>query len=270
MRSRANAVCAYFISLLISSAAAAQQGTDQNLQKASQNPIASLISVPIQYDALFGLGPSNRTQHIVQIQPVFPFSLNKDWNLITRTIVPLVVRPDFPGETGHTFGLGDINATLFFSPSKPTAGGVVWGVGPVFQFPTATSRVLGTEHFALGPAAVVVWTPGRWVMGALVSQIWSVAGDKDRADVNQTLIQPFVNYNLDKGWFLTTAPVITANWDAKRGNRWTVPIGGGVGRLFRIGKQPVSLLARTFYYAEKPRGGPRWSFQVQLKFLFPK
>ncbi|MCZ6862823.1 MAG: porin family protein, partial [Alphaproteobacteria bacterium] len=251
-------------------ALAAEKGSDKSLAKASQNPIASLISVPIQYDVSFGQGPSNRTGHILQFQPVYPFRLGKDWNLITRTIVPLVVRPDFPGETGHTFGLGDISTTLFFSPSKPTAGGVIWGVGPVFQFPTATSRVLGTEHFAMGPSAVIVWTPGRWVVGALVAQTWSVAGDKDRNDVSFMLIQPFVNYNLDKGWFLTTSPVITANWDAKSSNRWTVPIGGGVGRVFRFVKQPVSLFARAFYYPVAPSNGPEWSFQVQLKFLFPK
>ena len=164
--------------------------------------------------------------------------------------------------------LGDINFTAFFSPAKP--GKWIWGVGPVFLLPTATDDVLGTEKWGTGPSAVVLTVQGPWVYGALINQIWSFAGDDDRADVDQMLIQPFVNYNLPDGWYLSSGPMITANWEADSDNTLTIPLGGGGGKIFRIGKQPVNASVQAFYNVEKPDNGPDWTLRLQLQFLFPK
>lgn len=205
---------------------------------------------------------------MLNIQPVWPFSLNEEWNLITRTIVPVISQPEFIPGDGRTDGLGDINFTAFFSPAKP--GKWIWGVGPVLLLPTATDDVLGTEKWGAGPSAVVLTVQGHWVYGALINQIWSFAGDDDRDDVDQMLIQPFVNYNLTDGWYLSSSPIITANWEADSGNKWTVPVGGGFGKIFRIGKQPMNASVQAFYNVEKPDNGPDWTLRLQLQFLFPK
>jgi len=136
--------------------------------------------------------------------------------------------------------------------------------------PTATDNRLGTDKWSAGPAAVVLTTPGHWVLGALAQNVWSFAGDSDAADVNFFLLQYFINYNMPKGWYLTTSPVITANWEADNDNRWTVPVGGGIGRLVRFGSQPVDFKVQGFWNVEKPDGAAEWSIQVQVKFLFPK
>jgi hypothetical protein len=136
--------------------------------------------------------------------------------------------------------------------------------------PTATDDVLGTEKWGAGPSAVVLTVQGHWVYGALINQIWSFAGDDDRDDVDQMLIQPFVNYNLTDGWYLSSSPIITANWEADSGNKWTVPVGGGFGKIFRIGKQPMNASVQAFYNVEKPDNGPDWTLRLQLQFLFPK
>ena len=242
--------------------------SDQELIKESQNPIASLISLPIQSDTFFGIGPFDRTQQVFQLQPVLPFALGSKINLITRTIIPFIFQPDVSRNSGTTFGLGDINLSLFFSPNSK--GNLVWGIGPITQFKTATDDVTGSGKWGAGPAGVLVWLPGNWVIGALVSNLWSFAGDDDRNDINFLSVQPFVNYNLPQGWFLTTSPVITANWEAPSDNRWTIPLGGGVGKGFRIGKVPATFFTRANWIAEKPTGGPDAQLQFQLKFLFPK
>lgn len=201
----------------------------------------------------------------------------EDWNLISRTIAPLIYLPDLTGgiaelpaglDEGSTFGLGDINTTAFFSPAQP--GKVIWGFGPSVTLPTATDNALGTEKWSAGPSAVVLSTPTPWVYGALVRQLWSFAGDDDRADVSQFLLQPFINYNLAEGWYLVSAPVMTANWEADRDDRWTVPLGGGAGKIFRIGKQPINSSLQGYYNVEHPTFGPDWTLRFQVQFLFPK
>ncbi len=244
---------------------AATQGGD--LAKAAQNPVADLISLPFQNNTSFGIGPDDRTQNLLNIQPVVPFSAG-GVNLINRTIAPVLYQPDLTGSTGGVFGLGDINHTVFFSPAR--ASRVTWGVGPGISFPTATDSTLGTGKLSLGPSAVVLMMPGRWVVGALISNSWSVAGDSDRADVNQFLLQYFVNYNMAEGWYAVSAPIVAANWEAAGGERWVVPFGGGVGRVFRVGGQPINASAQAYYNAGKPTGGPPWSLRLQLQLLFPK
>ncbi|WP_019501471.1 hypothetical protein [Pseudanabaena sp. PCC 6802] len=237
----------------------------ENLAKAAQNPIASLISLPFQYNFNFGIGPHDRTQYILNVQPVIPTSLSDDWLLVSRIITPILLQPI--GTDASTFGLGDLNPTFFFVPKVP--GNLNWGIGPVLLLPTATDRSLGTGKWGIGPSAVVVWSPGQWVIGALANQIWSVAGDSSRPDVSQFLFQPFINYNLPDGWYLSFAPIITANWNASAGNQWTVPLGGGFGRVFRIDKQPVNVSLVAFWNAIKPEFGADWQIRFQFTLLFP-
>jgi hypothetical protein len=228
---------------------------------------------------------------VLNIQPVYPVQLNEHWNLITRPILPVIYQePFFSGaelqeaeeilgdDVGDNhFGLGDLTPEFFFTPSKPAplAPGVdlVWGVGPAFQIPTATNDLLGTGKWSAGPAFVTFLSakPLRVTTGFLVLNLWSFAGDDDRADVNALTLQPFLNYNLDKGWYLTSAPLITADWEADDDNRWTVPIGGGIGRIFKIGRQPINAQISAYYNVEKPDDtGADWQLRAQWTFLFPK
>lgn len=239
-----------------------------DLAKQSQNPVADLISVPFQYNLSPQTGPNERPLHVLNIQPVIPYQLNEDWNLITRTIIPLISQPEFISGQGRETGLGDINMTLFFSPRK--SEGLVWGVGPVFQFPTATDDRLGKDKWCAGLAGVALKMKGPWVCGALVNNIWSFAGDDDRDDVNQMLIQPFINYNLAGGWYYSFSPIITADWEADSDNRWTVPLGLGVGRVMTIGKQPVNISAAAYYNVEKPEYVDDWQLRLQFTLLYPK
>jgi hypothetical protein len=241
------------------------------LQKATQNPVASLISVPVQDNTNFGVNPGYRTQNVLNIQPVIPIGISKDWNLLVRWIMPVVYQPvpNAPGapETGE-YGLGDMTPTFFLSPKHP--GKFIWGAGPVFQLPTATNTYLGQGKLGLGPSVVVLTQPGHWTLGVLANNIWSVAGSGSRPDVNQFLFQYFINYNLKKGYFITWQPTLTANWEATNGNTWTVPFGGGLGRIMKLGNQPVSITGQFYGNAVHPVGTPSWSMRLQIAFLFPK
>lgn len=241
---------------------------DADLAKKTQNPVADLISVPFQNNVNFGVGPNDDVQYILNVQPVIPFRLTENWNLISRTIVPLIYQPELAPGVGEVFGLGDIQQSLFFSPAKP--GKLIWGVGPIFQFPTATDDSLGQGKWGAGPTAVALTVQGPWVLGALVNNVWSFAGDGDRRDVNQLLIQPFVNYNLPDAWYVVTAPIITADWEAESDNRWTVPVGVGVGKILRIGKLPVNAQAGAYYNVVRPDNAAEWQLRVQIQLLFPK
>jgi len=250
---------------------ASPNANTEALQKATQNPVASLISVPIQNNSNFGINPGYRNQNVLNIQPVVPIGISKDWNLLVRWIMPIVYQPipNQPSapETG-VYGLGDMVPTFFISPKKP--GKLIWGAGPVFQLPTATNYYLGQGKLGIGPSFVVLTQPGHWTLGVLANNIWSVAGSGGRPAVNQFLMQYFINYNLKKGWFLTWQPTLTANWEAASGNKWTVPYGGGVGRIMKLGFQPVSLTAQFYGNAIHPEGAPTWTMRLQIAFLFPK
>jgi hypothetical protein len=212
------------------------------LARAAQNPVANMISIPFQDNIGLGYGPGNKgTQNVLNIQPVIPLHVSDDWNVITRTILPIVTQPSFTGGSGTT-GLGDLTMTAFLSPARP--GAVIWGVGPVASFPTATSPLLGSQStWGLGPSVVVLSMPGPWVLGVLANNIWSVAG----ASLNQMLIQYFVNYNFEGGWYLTSAPIITADWNTAAGQKWVVPFGAGGGKIFRIGKLPFNGSVSAYY-----------------------
>jgi hypothetical protein len=237
------------------------------LAKAAQNPVANLISFPLQNNTAFGIGPYSRAQNVLNIQPVIPFHITEKWNLITRTILPVVWQPNDEPRQGW-FGFGDLNPSLFLSPAKP--GKLIWGVGPAFVLPTATAEQLGQGKFSLGPSVVGLTTPGHWVIGALVNNVWSVAGPHERAVVNQMLLQWFVNYNMKKGWYFTTSPIVTANWRARGGNQWVVPLGGGVGRIMKLGFQPVNITGQFYGNVVHPEGASPWGMRLQIQFLFPQ
>jgi hypothetical protein len=247
---------------------AAQPASEEDLAKETQNPVSDLISVPFESNFNFGVGPNDDLQYILYVQPVVPFRLSKDWNLITRTIIPLIDQPELGPGVGDVFGLGDIQLSQFLSPAK--SGALIWGIGPIFQFPTATDDALGSDKWSAGPTAAALTIRGPWVAGALVNHLWSFAGDDDRADVNQTLIQPIVNYNLPGGWFLSSVPYITANWEKDGDDRWTVPIGIGVGKVHRFGTQPVSLQLTPYYNVVRPDDAAEWTLQFRINLLFPK
>ena len=241
-----------------------------DLARKAQNPIANLISVPFQNNTNFGAGPSgDGTPNVLNIQPVIPVPLSKELLLVTRTIVPVVNQPASATGQGSAFGLGDINPQFYFTPVSK--GKVTWGVGPTFVLPTATDDVLGQGKWSAGPAAVVVVSTGPVVFGAVGNNVWSFAGDSDRESVNQLLVQPFLNYNLPKGWYLVSAPIITSNWNAPDGQeQWTVPIGGGVGRVFAIGDQKVNATLQAYWNVVKPDAAGDWTLRAQFQFLFPR
>jgi len=259
---------------------AAATNETADLAKATQNPVASLISVPFQNNSNFGIGPYNRTQDVLNIQPVIPVRLNEKWMLISRTIQPIVWQPAPAANAGGQYGFGDMNPTFFLSPAKP--GKVIWGFGPAIVLPTATSAVLGQGKLSFGPSAVALVQPGHWTMGALVNNVFSVAGSTHRPYVNQMLLQYFVTYNLKKGWNINTGPIITANWrskgsgeastgnDTTGGSVWTVPFGGGVGRVMRLGYQPVNLSLNFYGNAVHPPGASSWGMRIQVALLYPK
>ena len=249
-------------------AAETENKETEALAKASQNPVSALVSVPFENNTTFNNGTEDAVVNILNVKPVVPASIGENWNLINRAIVPVIYQDErFPGE-GDVFGLGDITYQGFFSPAK--SGKFIWGIGPQLQMPTGMDR-LTSNQWALGPAAVGLIMPGQWVLGLLVSNVRNIGGGYDNArDVNFFSSQYFINYNMKGGWYLTTSPTITANWKADSDNTWTVPFGGGLGRVFKIGKQPVNLKLAGYYSVEKPDNASDWNLQAQLTFLFPK
>lgn len=248
-----------------------------DLAQQAQNPIANLISLPLQNNFNFGVGPFKEMQYLLNFQPVIPTPLSEDWLLVNRIITPILVQPTVDIDTttgtlekgGSEFGLGDINPSFFFVPR--TDSNVTWGVGPVFLLPTATDKVLGTERWGIGPTAVVVITSGKWLVGTLANQIWSFAGNEERSEVSQFLVQPFINYSLTNTWTVSFAPTITANWNAvDRDDVWTVPLGLTVSKLVQLGgKQPATFAFGGFYNVARPEFSPEWSLRFQFTLLYP-
>ncbi len=256
------------VATLVAGPLFAQSAQDNEaLAKQSQNPIANLISLPLQNNTSFGVGPEDAVTNDFNIQPVYPVTIG-GVNLINRFILPVKYQGELVAGIGDQWGLGDLSYTAFVSPAN--AGAVTWGIGPSFLFPTATDDRLGSGKWSAGIGAVVLTMQGKWVIGALAQNVWSFAGDDDRADVNFFFSQYFINYNIKNGWYLSSAPIITANWEAESGDQWTVPVGGGVGKLMRLGTMPVDAQVQAFYNVEKPEGAADWSLRLQFKMLFPK
>ncbi len=280
-----------------------------DLAKQLSNPVASLISVPFQanYDA--GAGPTNDGwKFTLNVQPVVPISISKDWNLIVRTILPFIAQkdlfyrelPEFPGlpsdvrnqlppalrdraedaaenlyddavrkhpQNRYQSGLGDTVMSYFLSPKAPTAvGGIIWGAGPVFLFPTAGHPFLGGGKWGAGPTIVALKQTGGWTLGVLANHLWSVAGDSDRDDISATFVQPFVSYSTKTHTTYSVNTESTYNWNA---SQWTVPVNVVVSQVLKIGKQPVSIGLGGRYYAEGPSGAPEWGARLVITLLYP-
>jgi hypothetical protein len=251
----------------VSAQESSAQGTLE-IAKQAQNPIAKVISVPLENDFYPHTGIDKGNSYVLELKPVVPLKLSNDWNLITRTIIPIIQVPDLSPSVSGTSGLGDVQTSFFLSPAKVVK--VIWGAGPVISLPTATEDILGTKKVSIGPTAVALSIQGHWLFGALVQNLFSVAGPKERPDVNQMLMQPFVNYNMRHGWYLVSSPIITSNWEVNSNNRWTVPVGGGVGKIVHFGKLPVNSYIQFFRNVERPDGTTSWSARFQMQFLFPK
>jgi hypothetical protein len=245
----------------------AAQGGDEDLAKKLNNPISELISVPLQanYDEGYGRGGDGHKFYL-NVQPVVPFKLNNDWNLISRTILPIVDQHDVVPGTSQT-GIGDVVQSLFFVPANP-AGGLIWGVGPVFLLPTGSESELSARKWGLGPTGIVLRQHGPWTYGVLANHIWSVAGSDSRPDVSSTFLQPFLSYTTPTAWTFGVNTESTYDWKAEE---WSVPINATVSKLVKFGRQPVSIGGGIRYWADSPDGGPRdWGLRLSVTFLFPK
>ncbi len=259
--------------------AGADQDNTEDLAKEAQNPIASMISFPIQWNATPGtqwapslIDPSardNRTQNVVNVQPVVPFKLSNDLTLVTRTIVPIVNQPWADGV--DFTAIGDINPSVWLVPTLK--GNLTIGLGPTLIIPSATDIRISSQRWSAGPSVVVVYSTGPWVLGGLANNVWSFSG-RGAKDVNKLLIQPFLNYNMPKGWYITSSPVITNDWNADDGKGWMVPVGAGIGRVFKIGDQPVNASLSAYWNAVRPeifgeKLQGEFTIRTQVQFLFP-
>jgi hypothetical protein len=258
---------AFTTALFAQPAATDDKAAAAELAKKLQNPVASLISVPIQNNWDFGYGPANAMRYTANVQPVIPISISKDWNLITRTILPIIYAESPTVGGSSKFGLGDTVQSFFFSPKAPTSAGWIWGAGPVALWPTSTDDALGVGKVGAGPTALVLKQEHGWTYGALVNHIWSYAGQGSTADVNATFLQPFLSYTTKTFTTLGLNTESTYDWD---GEQWTVPLNVSVSQLLKIGGKPVQFALGAKYYADKPSGGPDWGLRFTVTFLFPK
>jgi hypothetical protein len=255
---------------LLAIAPAQAEMSAEELAKLAQNPVGNLISVPFQNNTNLNYGPEKGTQNILNIQPVIPIEVNKDWNIITRTILPVIHMPSLGPDIGSKDGIGDTVLTAFLSPANP--GEWIWGAGPVVQLPTNSTAELGNKNWGLGPSVVLLRIKhgDPWVFGALVNNLWSLTSDKQGGSYNNGLIQPFVNYNFEGGLYLTSAPLLTVDWKADSSQQWTVPIGGGVGKIFHFGKLPVNTQLSAYYNVVRPDYQANWQIRAQVQLMFPK
>jgi hypothetical protein len=254
---------------IAASASVARADDAEELAKKLSNPVADLISIPFQFNYNGGIGPQeNGSQWYVNVQPVIPITLNDNWNLISRTILPIIYQNDvFPG-AGQQFGTGDITQSFFLSPSQPWHG-IIWGIGPVFGIPTASDDLLGSDKFSVGPTGVALWQGSGWTIGALANQLWSVAGPSGGEEVNATFLQPFISYTTHDAWSFTLNTESTYNWTA---HEWSVPINAQVAKIVKFGKLPVQLFAGIRYWAASPddAGPTGWGARWGLTVLLPK
>ena len=253
-------------------AAIAQEVAEHNaeeLAKKLANPIAALISLPLQLNYDQNIGAADKGERwTLNIQPVIPFSISEDWNVISRTILPVVDQKDIFEDAGSQSGIGDTVQSLWFSPKTPNDRGWVWGVGPVFLLPTGSDDLLTADKWGIGPTAVALKQSGPWTVGGLANHIWSVAGKDKRADINSTFMQPFVTHTTPAAISITAMTEATYDWE---NSEWSVPLGLVVGKVTKIGSQLVQFNAGVRYYAESSEGGPEdLAGRLVVILLFPK
>lgn len=237
---------------------------DAKIAQQLSNPVANLISIPLQSNWDFGIGPKDATRYTLNIQPVIPFSINQDFNLITRTIVPIIHAQETAAGLGDHSGLGDILQSFFFSPKKPTSSGLIWGAGPVVLYPSGGDG-LSAEKLGVGPTAVVLKQEHGWTYGILANHLWSVAGGGER-EVSATFLQPFVSYTTSTHTTFGVNTESTYNWEMQE---WTVPLNASISQLVRIGGLPIQFQLGGRTYAQAPDGGPDWGLRFTVTFLFP-
>jgi hypothetical protein len=250
-------------------AAEPSSADSEALAKKLANPVAALISVPIEFDYDRGLGPKeDGTRYMVTGKPVIPITLNENWNLITRTIVPYVSLNDLAPGVDDTSGLADVQESLFFSPAN-LVGGFILGAGPIVLLPTATDKLLGSEKWGAGPTGIVLRQQGPWTYGALANHVWSFAGNGQRDDVNQTFLQPFVSLTLKTATTFSVNTEATYNWTTEK---WSVPLNASVAQVLKVGPQLIQLKLGARYWADAPdEAGPEgWGVKAGIVFLFPK
>jgi hypothetical protein len=245
--------------------------SDADLAKQLSNPLASLVSVPLQFNWEQGVGPDDGTRTILNVQPVVPFELNKDWNLIGRWIMPLISQPPLSAGADSTFGFGDILFSAFFAPSH-TKSGWTWGIGPALSLPMSSDPTIGSGKWSLGPTVVVLKQEGRWTYGVLANQLWSIsdASKEDRPDVNRTFIQPFLAYNTPHGVTFTVQSESTYDHEAASGQKWTVPINFLVSKVSKFGPFPFQMAGGWGYFVDSPDIGPDRKIRIAFTILLPR
>lgn len=243
-----------------------RSGANEQLEKDLQNPLSTRVTIPVQYTTSFEIGPEERTQHQLNLQPIVPFGLGDQANVIVRAILPIMSNPDPEDSDGRVTGLGDTTLAAYVAPKQ--LEDLVAGLGPALLFPTATDDVLGSGQWGIGPSLAVVGQPAGWTIGSLLTQFWSFAGDSDRPDVNRLEIQPILSYRLGRGISLNYAGIITADWERSGGDRWTLPVGATVSYL--LSNVPMQFLAGGGVNAVRPDDAADWFLRFQLNITLPR
>lgn len=237
--------------------------TSQDLAKSVHNPFEDFIRVPIEADTNFKVGPHHNVGQSLNVEPVFPFHLNREWDLIARPNLTLTYLPS----PHRQFGLEDLQTLFYLTPSS--ASEWIWGIGPIFEFPTATSKQLGTGKWAVGPNGALVYSNGPWFNQILAYHLISFAGDRGRASVSLSYLEPQISYNFESGWYVDTDPEMTFDWRANSADAWTIPVGLDVGKAFNLGSQAMSLQIGSYDFVKHPQGSTRWMLRVTVTLLFP-